>query len=82
MKYPLTKKDLQKIPDFYDQHLWSFGAILNIKLDNISIYLVMSECTIDDDQYQVTITAQRAKTVNPIQISFNKENPHITILTF
>ena len=42
----------------------------------------MAECTLEEDQHQVTITAQKAKTVNPISISFHKENPHITILTF
>jgi len=82
MRFPLTKKDLERIPPMYDQHLWSFGAILNIKLNDITIYLVMAECTLEEDQHQVTITAQRAKTVNPISISFHKENPHITILTF
>ena len=82
MRFPLTKKDLERIPPMYDHHLWSFGPILNIKLNNITIYLVMSECKLEEDQHQVTITAQRAKTVNPISISFHKENPHITILTF
>jgi hypothetical protein len=82
MKIALTKKDLEKIPEMYDKHLWSFGAILNIKLNDISIYLVMAECTLEEDQYQITLTAQREKTINPISISFDKQKPHITILTF
>jgi hypothetical protein len=82
MRFPLTKKDLERIPPMYEQKLWSFGKTLNIKLNDISIFFIMAECTLEEDQHQVTITAQKAKTVNPISISFHKEKPHITILTF
>jgi hypothetical protein len=82
MRFPLTKKDLERIPTMYDQHLWSCGAILSIKTDNITIFLLMSECTMEDEQDQITITAKRGKTVQPITIAFNKEKQHITVLTF
>jgi hypothetical protein len=76
----MINRDLDYIPKQYNCKLWNYGKMLQLYTNTFNVFINMKECTLINEDEQITIKVKKRK--ETITLQLDKENTNIQILTF